>query len=51
MYNKYAYEKYDANKFSSEITPFCEDYRVFLSKSKTERLATRNAVELAIAHG
>ena len=51
MYNKYAYEKYDANKFSSEITPFCEDYRVFLSKAKTERLATRNAVELAIAHG
>lgn len=51
MYNKYAYEKYDENKFSSEITPFCEDYRVFLSKSKTERLATRNAVELAIAHG
>ena len=51
MYNKYAYEKYDANKFSSEITPFCEDYRVFLSKSKTERLATRNAVALAIAHG
>ena len=51
MYNKYAYEKYDANKFSSEITPFCEDYRVFLSKSKTERLANRNAVELAIAHG
>ena len=51
MYNKYGYEKYDANKFSSEITPFCEDYRVFLSKSKTERLATRNAVELAIAHG
>ena len=51
MYNKQAYEKYDANKFSSEITPFCEDYRVFLSKSKTERLATRNAVELAIAHG
>ena len=37
MYNKYAYEKYDENKFSSEITPFCEDYRVFLSKSKTER--------------
>ena len=51
MYNKYAYEKYDASKFSSEIAPFCEDYRVFLSKSKTERLATRNAVELAIAHG
>lgn len=44
MYFKNAWEKYVDQK---ELMEFCEDYKEFISKSKTERLFTKNSIELA----
>lgn len=51
MYNKYACEKYNKEKFDNEVLPFAEGYRKFLSVSKTERLFAKNSVELAESKG
>ena len=43
MYRKNAWKKYDA-KQEKEVMKFAEGYKNFLSNSKTERLATKEAV-------
>lgn len=50
MYNKYAYEKYDGEKMNA-VLDFGEEYRKFLTKSKTERLFAKNTLELAQKFG
>lgn len=50
MYNKYAYEKYPEDKIQP-VFDFGEDYRQFLTKSKTERTFAKNSVELAKKYG
>jgi len=50
MYNKYAFEKYENEKMKV-VFDFGEDYKEFLSRSKTERLFTKNAAELAQKFG
>ena len=50
MYNKYAYAKYEGeNKVA--LDKFAHDYIDFLSRSKTERVFTKNATELAEKFG
>ena len=43
MYRKNAWKKYDAQQ-EKEVMKFAEGYKEFLSNSKTERLATKEAV-------
>jgi len=43
MYNKNAWKKYPN---TDEVMNFSEGYKEFITKSKTERLATRNSIEL-----
>lgn len=50
MYNKYAYEKYEGEKIKV-VFDFADLYKDFLTRSKTERLFTKNAVELAQKYG
>ena len=50
MYNKYAYEKY-VGKNNEKLETFSKDYIDFLSRSKTERIFTKNSVELAEKFG
>ena len=50
MYGKYAFEKYEDTKITP-VFDFCEGYIDYLSNSKTERLATKNALELAKKFG
>lgn len=50
MYNKYAYEKYEGNKFEAP-NKFGLEYIDFLSNSKTERLFAKNAIKLAKEYG
>ena len=50
MYNKYAYEKY-VGKNNEKLETFSKDYIDFLSRSKTERIFTKNSVELAKKFG
>ena len=50
MYRKNAWEKYDEEKLS-EVMSFNEDYKNYLSNSKTERLAVTNAVKEAEEKG
>lgn len=50
MYGKYACEKYKGDAFKP-VADFAENYIDFLSNSKTERLAVKNALELAKKHG
>ena len=50
MYNKYAYEKY-VSKNNEKLETFSKDYIDFLSRSKTERIFTKNSVELAEKFG
>ena len=48
MYSKNVWKKY---KNHDEIMKFNEDYKEFISTSKTERLCVKNAVKLAEANG
>ena len=50
MYRKNAWEKYDEAQLN-EVMSFNEGYKEYLSASKTERLAVKNAVLLAEAKG
>ena len=50
MYRKNAWEKYDEAALN-EVMSFNEGYKDYLSASKTERLAVKNAVALAEAKG
>ena len=50
MYRKNAWEKYDEETLEL-VMSFNENYKDYLSKSKTERLAVTNAVLLAEAKG
>ena len=50
MYRKNAWEKYDEAQLS-EVMSFNEDYKNYLSNSKTERLAVTNAVKEAEEKG
>ena len=50
MYRKNAWEKYDEAALN-EVMTFNEAYKEYLSASKTERLAVKNAVALAEAKG
>ena len=50
MYRKNAWEKYSANE-EKEVMKFAEGYKDFLSKSKTERLAVKEAIALLEAKG
>lgn len=50
MYGKYAFDKYKGKEIN-KVHEFAENYIEFLSNSKTERLATKNALALAQAHG
>lgn len=53
MYGKYAYKKYGYNKSKEldTVYDFAEEYKEFLSTSKTERLMTKHSLELALKHG
>ena len=44
MYRKNAWKKYDASS-EKEVYKFAEGYKDFLSKSKTERLAVKEAIK------
>ena len=48
MYNKNAWHKY---KDPKPVMDFAEDYKRFLSNSKTERLAVKEAVNILKSHG
>ena len=50
MYRENAWKKYDDNALN-EVMSFNEGYKEYLSHSKTERLATSNAVKLAEEKG
>ena len=50
MYRKNAWEKYDEAQLN-DVMSFNEGYKDYLSASKTERLAVKNAVVLAEAKG
>ena len=50
MYRKNAWEKYDASQ-EKEVMKFSEGYKEFLSASKTERLAVKEAVKRLNAKG
>ena len=50
MYGKYAFEKYKGEEMK-KVFDFAENYMEFLSASKTERLATKNSLELAKKFG
>ena len=50
MYRENAWKKYDDNALN-EVMSFNEGYKDYLSHSKTERLATSNAVKLAEEKG
>ena len=50
MYRKNAWKKYDA-KQEKEVMKFAEGYKEYLSNSKTERLATKEAVKRLEAKG
>ncbi len=50
MYQKNAWEKYDEQALEA-VMSFNEDYKDYLSKAKTERLAVSEAVKLAEAKG
>ena len=50
MYRKNAWEKYDAAQ-EKEVMKFSEGYKEFLSASKTERLAVKEAVKRLNAKG
>ena len=50
MYRKNAWEKYDEAQLN-DVMSFNEGYKDYLSASKTERLAVKNAVILAEAKG
>ena len=50
MYNKYAYSKYEGEA-KVALDKFANDYIDFLSRSKTERVFTKNATELAEKFG
>ena len=50
MYRENAWKKYDANQ-EKEVMKFAEGYKAFLSKSKTERLAVKEAVARLVACG
>jgi len=50
MYAKNAWEKYE-NESLDNLMKFCEDYKGFISKCKTERLCVKEAEKLAIEHG
>ena len=50
MYSKNIYENIKEEKIN-EINTFAEGYKEFLSKCKTERLATKEAIRLAKEKG
>ena len=50
MYRKNAWKKYDAT-LEKEVMNFAEGYKEFLSASKTERLAVKEAVKRLEAIG
>ena len=50
MYDKNVYLNADEAKIK-KITDFCDDYKVFLSKGKTERLCVKEVVALAEKRG
>ena len=50
MYGKNIYSTADAAKMK-KIAEFCEDYKAFLSKGKTERLCVKEIVSLAESAG
>ncbi len=50
MYRKNAWKQYDAST-EKEVMKFAEGYKEFLSSSKTERLAVKEAVKRLEAHG
>ena len=50
MYRKNAWKQYDAST-EKEVMKFAEGYKEFLSTSKTERLAVKEAVKRLEAHG
>ena len=50
MYRKNAWEKYDEVQLN-DVMSFNEGYKDYLSASKTERLAVKNAIILAEAKG
>ena len=50
MYQKNAWEKYDETALEKVMT-FNEDYKDYISRAKTERLAVSEAVKLAEAKG
>ena len=50
MYSKNAWEKYNDKKLN-DLMKFNEEYKDFLSKSKTERLAVEYSINLAEKYG
>ena len=50
MYSKNIYKNLSADK-AKLITEFCEDYKVYISEGKTERLCVSISEELAIKNG
>lgn len=50
MYRQNAWKKYDASS-EKKVMEFAEGYKDFLSKSKTERLAVKEAIKLLNARG
>ena len=48
MYNKNVWKKYDNY---DELMKFNEEYKQFISTSKTERLCVSNSIKLAAAKG
>ena len=51
MYGKYAYSKYLEENSKKELFKFADDYKVFLSLGKTERLCVNEALKLAKLEG
>ena len=51
MYGKYAYSKYLKENSKKELFKFADDYKVFLSLGKTERLCVNEALKLAKLEG
>ena len=50
MYAKNAWLKYDEKAFK-EVMDFCEGYKDYISKGKTERVCVAEAVKIAEANG
>ena len=50
MYAKNAWEKY-TNENLNQVMDFCEGYKAFISKCKTERECVKEAERIALEHG